>query len=175
MTGIEIHPGAKIGSGFFIDHGMGVVIGETTEIGHNVTLYQGVTLGGVSWKKEKRHPTLEDEVVVGGGALLKGAKLVTGEGTRGVVWGDQGLVTVNLEKKTAAVAVAADASWGEIVDIKGFGGNVYLLDKAKNQVWRQSGTETGFGEAKPWFKPGGEPDLSAAVSMANPGFPAAIR
>ncbi|OGP12374.1 MAG: serine O-acetyltransferase [Deltaproteobacteria bacterium RIFCSPLOWO2_02_FULL_50_16] len=76
MTGIEIHPGAKIGSGFFIDHGMGVVIGETTEIGHNVTLYQGVTLGGVSWKKEKRHPTLEDEVVVGGGAMVLGPIVV---------------------------------------------------------------------------------------------------
>ncbi|MBI2337317.1 MAG: serine O-acetyltransferase [Deltaproteobacteria bacterium] len=72
FTGIEIHPGAKIGTGFFIDHGMGVIIGETSEIGNNVTLYQGVTLGGVSWKKEKRHPTLEDNVVVGAGAVLLG-------------------------------------------------------------------------------------------------------
>lgn len=72
FTGIEIHPGAKIGSGFFIDHGMGVVIGETAEIGKNVTLYQGVTLGGVSWKKEKRHPTIEDDVVIGAGATILG-------------------------------------------------------------------------------------------------------
>ena len=73
LTGIEIHPGAKIGAGFFIDHGMGTVIGETAEIGDDVTLYHNVTLGGVSWKKEKRHPTLEDHVVVGAGAQVLGA------------------------------------------------------------------------------------------------------
>jgi serine O-acetyltransferase len=72
LTGIEIHPGVQVGEGFFIDHGMGVVIGETTEIGDNVTLYQGVTLGGVSLKKEKRHPTLRDNVVVGAGAKVLG-------------------------------------------------------------------------------------------------------
>ena len=72
LTGIEIHPGATIGSGFFIDHGMGVVIGETAEIGENVTLYHGVTLGGTSWKKEKRHPTIEDNVVIGAGAKVLG-------------------------------------------------------------------------------------------------------
>ncbi len=72
LTGIEIHPAVKVGKGFFIDHGMGVVIGETTEIGDNVTLYQGVTLGGVSLKKEKRHPTLRDNVVVGAGAKVLG-------------------------------------------------------------------------------------------------------
>jgi len=73
LTGIEIHPGAIIGQGFFIDHGMGVVIGETAEIGHNVTLYHGVTLGGVSLEKGKRHPTLGDNVVVGAGAKILGA------------------------------------------------------------------------------------------------------
>lgn len=72
FTGIEIHPGAKIGSGFFIDHGMGVVIGETSEIGNNVTLYHGVTLGGTSLEKGKRHPTIEDEVVIGAGAKVLG-------------------------------------------------------------------------------------------------------
>ncbi len=72
LTGIEIHPAVKAGKGLFIDHGMGVVIGETTEIGENVTLYQGVTLGGVSLKKEKRHPTLRDNVVVGAGAKVLG-------------------------------------------------------------------------------------------------------
>ncbi len=71
-TGIEIHPGAKIGEGFFIDHGMGVVIGETAEIGDNVVLYQGVTLGGTSLQKVKRHPTLGNNVVVGVGAKLIG-------------------------------------------------------------------------------------------------------
>jgi serine O-acetyltransferase len=73
ITGIEIHPGAKIGPGFFIDHGMGVVIGETAEVGKNVTLYHGVTLGGVSLNKGKRHPTIEDNVVIGAGAKVLGA------------------------------------------------------------------------------------------------------
>ncbi|OGO50277.1 MAG: serine O-acetyltransferase [Chloroflexi bacterium RBG_16_68_14] len=73
VTGIEIHPGAKIGDGLFIDHGMGVVIGETAEIGDNCHLYQGVTLGGTSTKREKRHPTLGDNVSVGAGAKLIGA------------------------------------------------------------------------------------------------------
>ena len=72
FTGVEIHPGAAIGKGFFIDHGMGVVIGETAEIGDNVTLYHGVTLGGTSWQKGKRHPTLEEGVVVGAGAKILG-------------------------------------------------------------------------------------------------------
>lgn len=72
FTGIEIHPGARIGRGFFIDHGMGVVIGETAEIGENCTLYHGVTLGGTSWAKEKRHPTLGNNVVVGSGAKILG-------------------------------------------------------------------------------------------------------
>lgn len=81
LTGIEIHPGAKIGKGFFIDHGMGVVIGETAEIGDNVTLYHQVTLGGVSLKKEKRHPTLKDRVVVGAGAKILGP-FVVGENSK---------------------------------------------------------------------------------------------
>ncbi len=73
FTGIEIHPGAKIGEGLFIDHGMGVVIGETSEIGDDCHLYQGVTLGGTSTKREKRHPTLENNVSVGAGAKVIGA------------------------------------------------------------------------------------------------------
>lgn len=80
-TGIEIHPGATIGRKFFIDHGMGVVIGETAEIGDNVTLYHGVTLGGVSLEKVKRHPTIEDSVVVGSGAKVLGPFTV-GRGSR---------------------------------------------------------------------------------------------
>jgi serine O-acetyltransferase len=73
LTGIEIHPGATIGRRLFIDHGMGVVIGETTEIGDDVTLYQGVTLGGTSLHRGKRHPTLEDGVIVGAGAKVLGS------------------------------------------------------------------------------------------------------
>jgi serine O-acetyltransferase len=72
LTGIEIHPGAKIGRRLFIDHGMGVVIGETAVVGDDVTLYQGVTLGGTGKEHGKRHPTLEDSVVVGGGAKILG-------------------------------------------------------------------------------------------------------
>jgi serine O-acetyltransferase len=81
LTGIEIHPGATIGRRFFIDHGMGVVIGETSEVGDNVTLYHGVTLGGTSLAKGKRHPTLENDVVVGAGAKILGA-IVVGAGSR---------------------------------------------------------------------------------------------
>ncbi|WP_100656413.1 serine O-acetyltransferase [Alteromonas flava] len=72
LTGIEIHPGATLGRRFFIDHGMGVVIGETAEIGDDVTLYHGVTLGGTTWKSGKRHPTLKNNVVVGAGAKVLG-------------------------------------------------------------------------------------------------------
>ncbi|NHJ47058.1 MAG: serine O-acetyltransferase [Asgard group archaeon] len=71
-TGIDIHPGARIGSDFFIDHGKGVVIGETVEIGDNVTIYQGVTLGGVSLERKKRHPTIGNNVVIGAGAKILG-------------------------------------------------------------------------------------------------------
>jgi serine O-acetyltransferase len=81
FTGIEIHPAAKLGPGLFIDHGMGVVIGETAEVGENVTLLQGVTLGGTSLKREKRHPTLGSNVVVGAGAKIIGAFRI-GDGSR---------------------------------------------------------------------------------------------
>lgn len=83
MTGIEIHPGATIGRRFFIDHGMGVVIGETAEIGDDVTLYHGVTLGGTSWNAGKRHPTLESGVVVGAGAKVLGPIVIGAEGRVG--------------------------------------------------------------------------------------------
>ncbi len=81
LTGIEIHPAARIGRRFFIDHGMGVVIGETAEIGDDCTLYHGVTLGGTSWEKGKRHPTLLDNVVVGAGAKVLGP-ITLGAGAR---------------------------------------------------------------------------------------------
>ena len=81
FTGIEIHPGATIGRRFFIDHGMGVVIGETAEIGDDVTLYHGVTLGGTSWKEGKRHPTLNNGVVVGAGAKILGP-ITIGDGAK---------------------------------------------------------------------------------------------
>jgi serine O-acetyltransferase len=81
LTGIEIHPGARIGRRFFIDHGMGIVIGETAEIGDDCTLYHAVTLGGTSWEKGKRHPTLCNNVVVGAGAKVLGP-IIVGDGAR---------------------------------------------------------------------------------------------
>jgi len=81
ITGIEIHPGATIGQRFFIDHGMGIVIGETAEIGDDVSIYHGVTLGGTTWQKGKRHPTLENNVVIGAGAKVLGP-ITIGEGSR---------------------------------------------------------------------------------------------
>ncbi len=81
-TGIEIHPGAIIGDNLFIDHGMGVVIGETSEIGNNVTIFHGVTLGGIGGEKgEKRHPTIEDDVIVGAGAMILGP-ITIGKGAK---------------------------------------------------------------------------------------------
>ncbi len=81
LTGIEIHPAARIGRRFFIDHGMGVVIGETAEIGDDCTLYHGVTLGGTTWRKGKRHPTLGNNVVIGAGAKVLGP-ITVGDGAR---------------------------------------------------------------------------------------------
>lgn len=81
FTGIEIHPGAQIGKRFFIDHGMGVVIGETSEIGDDCSIYHGVTLGGTSWSKGKRHPTLENGVIIGAGATVLGP-ITLGAGSR---------------------------------------------------------------------------------------------
>jgi serine O-acetyltransferase len=81
VTGIEIHPAARIGQGFFIDHGMGVVVGETAEIGDDVTLYQGVTLGGTGFATGKRHPTVEDNVTIGSGAKLLGP-ITVGHGSK---------------------------------------------------------------------------------------------
>jgi serine O-acetyltransferase len=103
-TGVEIHPGAVIGQGLFIDHGQGVVIGETTEIGANVTLYQGVTLGGTALVKGKRHPTLENGVVVGAGAKVLGA-VVIGERSR---VGANAVVVKNVPPDAVVVGVPGE-------------------------------------------------------------------
>lgn len=103
LTGIEIHPGARIGRGFFIDHGMGVVIGETTEIGDWVTLYQGVTLGGTGKQTGKRHPTIEDHVVIGVGACVLGA-ITVGKGAR---IGGGAVVVKDVPPYTTAVGIPA--------------------------------------------------------------------
>lgn len=129
LTGIEIHPGATIGKSLFIDHGMGVVIGETAEVGDCVTLYHGVTLGGTTLNKGKRHPTLEDHVVVGAGAKVLGA-ITIGENSRiganavavksvpsnSVVVGIPGQVVVRSEPRTS---LAPDLNHGQLPDTIG--------------------------------------------------------
>jgi serine O-acetyltransferase len=103
LTGIEIHPGAKIGRRVFIDHGMGVVVGETAELGDDCTLYHGVTLGGTTWNKGKRHPTLARGVVVGAGAKLLGP-IVVGEGAR---VGSNAVVVKDVPPGATAVGIPA--------------------------------------------------------------------
>ena len=103
LTGIEIHPGAIIGRRFFIDHGMGVVIGETAEIGDDCTLYHGVTLGGTSWAKGKRHPTLENGVVIGAGAKVLGP-ITIGAGAK---IGSNAVVVKNVPAGATAVGIPA--------------------------------------------------------------------
>ena len=103
FTGIEIHPGATIGRSFFIDHGMGVVIGETTEIGNDVTLYQGVTLGGTSLLPGKRHPTLGNNVIVGAGAKVLGP-IKLGDGVR---VGSNAVVVRDVAPSTVVVGIPA--------------------------------------------------------------------
>ncbi|MBM4206462.1 MAG: serine O-acetyltransferase [Gammaproteobacteria bacterium] len=110
LTGIEIHPGAQIGRRFFIDHGMGVVIGETAVIGDDCTLYHGVTLGGTTWNKGKRHPTLGNGVVVGAGAKILGP-IEIGEGAR------VGSNSVILKPVPAGATVVGIP--GHIIDVKG--------------------------------------------------------
>lgn len=106
LTGIEIHPGATIGRRFFIDHGMGVVIGETAEVGDDVTLYQGVTLGGTSLEHGKRHPTLEDGVIIGAGAKILGPLTI---GARARV-GSNAVVLRDVAPGTTVVGVPARAA-----------------------------------------------------------------
>ncbi len=123
LTGIEIHPGAKIGRRVFIDHGAGVVIGETSEIGDDVLLYQGVVLGGVSLEKKKRHPTIGNNVVIGAGAILlgpikvgDGAKI--GAGSVVVKNVPPGITVVGIPAKPAGkhVPAVADLEHNKIID-----------------------------------------------------------
>jgi serine O-acetyltransferase len=122
LTGIEIHPGARIGRRLFIDHGMGIVIGETAEIGDDVTLYQGVTLGGTSWNKGKRHPTLEDGVVVGAGAKVLGPFTV-GAGAK---IGSNAVVTKAVPAGATAVGIP---------------GRIIARDDAESEAKRQAMAE----------------------------------
>ncbi len=103
LTGIEIHPGASVGRRFFIDHGMGVVIGETAEVGDDCTLYHGVTLGGTSWNKGKRHPTLGNGVVIGAGAKILGP-ITVGDGAR---VGSNAVVVKSVPPGATAIGIPA--------------------------------------------------------------------
>ena len=123
ITGIEIHPGATIGRRVFIDHGMGVVVGETAVIGDECTLYHGVTLGGTSWKKGKRHPTLERGVVVGAGAKILGP-ITVGEEAK---IGSNAVVVKDVPAKATAVGIPAR-----------------ILDVAKAQAREKSAQKIGF-------------------------------
>jgi len=125
-TGIEIHPGAKIGEGFFIDHGMGVVIGETAEIGDNVLLYQGVTLGGTSHQKVKRHPTLGNNVVVGVGAQVIGAIYIGDNSKIGA-----GSVVINSVPANATVVGVP----GRVVAIRN--PDTDTIEKLPDPVWEE--------------------------------------
>jgi len=125
LTGIEIHPGANIGRRFFIDHGMGVVIGETADIGDDCTLYHGVTLGGTSWNKGKRHPTLGNGVVVGAGAKILGP-IVVGDGAK---IGSNAVVVKDVPPGATAIGIPA-----RIVEEQGASGRfaAYALGKDAN-------------------------------------------
>ena len=125
LTGIEIHPGATIGEGLFIDHGMGVVIGETAELGRNVTLYPGVTLGGTGKEKGKRHPTVGDNVLVGAGAKILGSFTV-GDNT---LVGSNAVVLRPLPANSTAVGVPA-----EIVRVNGMRPQQLEHDKLPDPV-----------------------------------------
>jgi len=125
-TGVEIHPGAKIGQGFFIDHGMGVVIGETSEIGDNVAIYQGVTLGGTSLLKKKRHPTLGNDVVVGAGSKLIGA-ITIGEGAK---IGAGSVVVTSVPPHTTVVGVP-----GRVVEVRN--PDTETVEKLPDPVWEK--------------------------------------
>ena len=103
LTGIEIHPAVKIGKNLFIDHGMGIVIGETTIIGSNVSIYQGVTLGGTKSVKKKRHPTIEDNVIIGAGAKVLGP-ITVGKSSK---IGANSVVTKNVPSNTTVIGIPA--------------------------------------------------------------------
>jgi len=126
LTGIEIHPGAKIGEGLFIDHGMGVVIGETAEIGDNCTLYQGVTLGGTSLQHKKRHPTLGNDVVVGCGAGLIGS-ITIGDNVK---VGAGSVVVASVPPNATVVGVP-----GRVVEIRN--PNTETVEKLPDPVWEK--------------------------------------
>jgi serine O-acetyltransferase len=160
LTGIEIHPAASVGEGLFIDHGMGVVIGETAEIGENVTLYQGVTLGGTGFATGKRHPTVQDNVTIGSGAKLLGP-ITIGHGAK---IGANSVVIHDVPPNSTVVGnpghpvrvdgkrpEGPDADWVHLPDpvadaIKGLSSRIGALEEALAEL---SGVEAKQGEVRP--------------------------
>lgn len=130
FTGIEIHPGAQIGEGFFIDHGMGVVIGETTIIGNNVLLYQGVTLGGTGKERGKRHPTIGDNVVVGAGAKVLG-NITIGENS---YIGSNAVVIKDVPQNSTVVGVPGRITKQEGKKIEVSLDHIHVLDPILQEV-----------------------------------------
>jgi serine O-acetyltransferase len=181
VTGIEIHPAARIGDGFFIDHGMGVVIGETAEIGDNVTLYQGVTLGGTGFSTGKRHPTVEDNVTIGSGAKLLGP-ITVGHGSK---IGANSVVIHDVPPNTTVVGnpghpvrvegrrpEGPDADWIHLPDpiadaIKGLASRIAMLEQAARESDGGSG-----GEVRALRAAGGgrEDEGQTAASRPNPSL-----
>jgi serine O-acetyltransferase len=161
-TGIEIHPAARIGRGFFIDHGTGVVVGETAEIGDNVTLYQGVTLGGTGFAVGKRHPTVQDNVTIGSGAKLLGP-ITVGHGSK---IGANSVVIHDVPPNSTVVGnpghpvrvegrrpEGPDADWVHLPDpiadaLKGLASRIAALEQAIERLTPQDGTETA-AEVRP--------------------------
>jgi serine O-acetyltransferase len=161
LTGIEIHPGAKIGRRFFIDHGMGVVIGETSEIGDDVTIYQGVTLGGTSTEPIKRHPTIEDSVTIFSGAAVlgpvtvgrhsrvgAGSVLVTSVPQHSTVVGIPGRVVKSEARHTAAGKAIIDLNSADLPDViaKAIGSLADYVEKLEKKVDELSARQGGLEE-----------------------------
>src|SRR5690242_8921700 len=160
LTGIEIHPAARIGKGFFIDHGMGVVIGETADIGDDVTLYQGVTLGGTGFATGKRHPTVQDNVTIGSGAKLLGP-ITVGHGSK---IGANSVVIHDVPPNSTVVGnpghpvrvdgrrpEGPDADWVHLPDpvadaMKGLSSRIGALEEAVAEI---SGVESKQGDVRP--------------------------
>jgi serine O-acetyltransferase len=176
VTGIEIHPAVRIGDGFFVDHGMGVVIGETAEIGDNVTLYQGVTLGGTGFATGKRHPTVQDNVTIGSGAKLLGP-ITIGHGAK---VGANSVVIHDVPPNTTVVGnpghpvrvegrrpEGPDADWVHLPDpvadaIRGLSSRIAALEEAEDE--RSPGAEV-----RPLRPSGPEPEGRANPSVGpNP-------
>ena len=129
ITGIEIHPAAEVGYNFFIDHGHGVVIGETSKIGNNVLIYHGVTLGGNSLNKGKRHPTIEDDVIIGAGAKILGP-IVIGKGAR---VGANAVVTKDVPENGVMVGIPAKNVGTASEEFKPYG----ISDEEKNEEFSE--------------------------------------